>query len=294
MTNTAGMLGRFIKGFGVDEDTMALDLIDSVGPLPGTFLTTSHTRKWWRHEQYVPKSTHHLPYEQWVDSGSKGALDHARERMEEILATHRPTPLSRNRNGQSRASCRRRVNTTGVPAWCPMKSGGCTKKISTRPATRMREEGDSVDLSILERLKQALLDYDEEAAAGLAAEWIAGGGNPIEAMAALTEAIQIVGDGFGCGDLFLPDLVGAATAMEAAVGPLQEAVRTSGMKRESFGIVVLGTVAGDIHTIGKSMVGALLSAAGFEVYDIGIDVSTEKFLQAVEDKGPTFWPCRPC
>ena len=72
---------------------MALDLIDSVGPLPGTFLTTSHTRKWWRHEQYVPKSTDHLPYEQWVDGGSKGALDHARERMEEILATHRPTAL---------------------------------------------------------------------------------------------------------------------------------------------------------------------------------------------------------
>ena len=86
-----------------------------------------------------------------------------------------------------------------------MKSGGCTKKISTRPAIRMREEGDSVDLSILERLKQALLDYDEEAAARLAAEWIAAGGNPIEAMAALTEAIQIVGAGFGCGDLFLPD-----------------------------------------------------------------------------------------
>ena len=79
--------------------------------------------------------------------------------------------------------------------------------------------------------------------------------------------------------------MGAATAMEAAVGPLQEAVRTSGMKRESLGIVVLGTVAGDIHTIGKSMVAALLSAAGFEVYDIGIDVSTEKFLQVVQDKG---------
>ena len=89
----AGMLGRFIEGIEVDDETMALDLIDSVGPLPGTFLTTSHTRKWWRHEQYVPKSTDHLPYEQWVDGGSKGALDHARDRMEEILMTYEPTPL---------------------------------------------------------------------------------------------------------------------------------------------------------------------------------------------------------
>lgn len=142
-----------------------------------------------------------------------------------------------------------------------------------------------MDLDILERLKQALLDYDEDAAARLAKEWVTKGGNPIEAMAALTEAIKIVGEGFGCGDLFLPDLVGAATAMEAAVGPLQEAVRSSGMKRESLGIVVLGTVAGDIHTIGKSMVGALLSAAGFEVYDIGIDVPTAKFVQAMQERG---------
>ncbi len=141
-----------------------------------------------------------------------------------------------------------------------------------------------MDLEILKQLKQALLDYDEDAAARLAEEWVAGGGNPVEAMAALTEAIQIVGDGFGCGDLFLPDLVGAATAMEAAVGPLQEAVRQSGMKRESLGIVVLGTVAGDIHTIGKSMVGALLSAAGFEVHDIGIDVSTEKFVRSILER----------
>ena len=51
-----------------------------------------------------------------------------------------------------------------------------------------------------------------------------------------------------------------------------------------MGVVVLGTVAGDIHTIGKSMVGALLSAAGFEVYDVGIDVSTEKFVQSVRDR----------
>jgi methylmalonyl-CoA mutase cobalamin-binding domain/chain len=144
-----------------------------------------------------------------------------------------------------------------------------------------------VDLEILKQLKQALLDYDEDAAARLAEEWVAGGGNPVEAMAALTEAIQIVGYGFGCGDLFLPDLVGAATAMEAAVGPLQEAVRQSGMKRESLGIVVLGTVAGDIHTIGKSMVGALLSAAGFEVHDIGIDVSTEKFVRSILEREAT-------
>ena len=90
-----------------------------------------------------------------------------------------------------------------------------------------------MDLTILERLKQALLEYDEDAAARLAVEWIAEGGNPVDAMAALTEAIQIVGEGFGCGDLFLLDLVGAATAMEAAVGP--EAVRGLGHEEGVYG-----------------------------------------------------------
>jgi methanogenic corrinoid protein MtbC1 len=102
-------------------------------------------------------------------------------------------------------------------------------------------------------------------------------------LAVLTESIQLVGDAFGRGDMFLPDLVGAATAMQGAMGPLQVAIEKSGVKRASLGVVVLGTVAGDIHTIGKSMVGALLSAAGFEVHDIGIDVSTRGFIDAVKE-----------
>ncbi len=105
----------------------------------------------------------------------------------------------------------------------------------------------------------------------------------IRAMETLSGAIQVVGDGFGSGDLFLPDLVGAATAMESAMVPLQDAVTKSGAKRTSHGVVVLGTVAGDIHTIGKSMVGALLAAAGFDVHDVGIDVKADDFISAVKE-----------
>jgi trimethylamine---corrinoid protein Co-methyltransferase len=89
----AGMVGRILRGVDVSDETLALDVIEQVGPLPGTFLTTAHTRKWWRNEQYVPQIADHLSQEDWLKTGSVTAFDHARARMEEILATHQPVPL---------------------------------------------------------------------------------------------------------------------------------------------------------------------------------------------------------
>jgi methanogenic corrinoid protein MtbC1 len=137
----------------------------------------------------------------------------------------------------------------------------------------------------LEQLKTAVQEYDTEAAAHWAQQALDEGVEPLRAMDALTVAIREVGDAFGVGDLFLPDLVGAADAMQSALPILQGAFAASGNAREPLGVVVLGTVAGDIHTIGKSMVGALLSAEGFEVHDVGIDVPAEKFVRAVKEHG---------
>ena len=90
----AGMIGRFIEGVQVNDDTLAIDLIEEVGPIPGHFLNTEHTRKWWKHEQFVPKAADRLTYPEWTKTGKKSALDYAKERMEEILATHKPKPLT--------------------------------------------------------------------------------------------------------------------------------------------------------------------------------------------------------
>jgi trimethylamine--corrinoid protein Co-methyltransferase len=92
--DVAAMIARYVRGIDVNEDTLAVDLIDSVGPIPGSFLTTAHTRKWWKKEQYVSRSSDYLAYELWTQAGSKTCLDHAQQRMEEILATHEPTPLT--------------------------------------------------------------------------------------------------------------------------------------------------------------------------------------------------------
>jgi len=92
--DVAGMIGRFIEGEEINEETIALDLIEEVGPIPGHYLNKEHTRKWWQKEQYVPKAADRLAYPDWMEKGKKSALDYAEERMEEILATHEPKPLT--------------------------------------------------------------------------------------------------------------------------------------------------------------------------------------------------------
>ncbi len=92
--DSAGMVGHFMEGVAVNDETLAIDLIEEVGPIPGHFLDKGHTRKWWKSEQFVPKVADRLTYPEWMNKGKKVCLDYAKERMEEILATHKPTPLT--------------------------------------------------------------------------------------------------------------------------------------------------------------------------------------------------------
>ena len=90
----AGMVKRFLQGIQVNDDTMALDVINRVGPIPGHYLSEEHTRKWWKEEQFIPKVSDRLTYPEWESAGKKSALDYAKERMESLLASHKPEPLS--------------------------------------------------------------------------------------------------------------------------------------------------------------------------------------------------------
>jgi corrinoid protein of di/trimethylamine methyltransferase len=134
---------------------------------------------------------------------------------------------------------------------------------------------------ILENLKKSIVDYDAYGAASWARKAIEGEIDPIEAVDALTEAVRGVGNAFGRGELWLPDLFGAAEAMKSAMPILEEEIRKRGMTRKSLGAVVIGTVFGDIHDIGKTMVATVLTAEGFSVHDLGVNVTTEQFVEAV-------------
>ncbi len=139
---------------------------------------------------------------------------------------------------------------------------------------------------ILEKLKLTIQEYDPTGAAHWAGQAMEAGVDPLAAFGVLTDAIREIGEAFGRGDLWLPELVGAADAMQAATPVIEDALRGSGKRRDSLGVVLIGTVFGDIHTIGKSMVATLLTAQGFEVRDLGINVPTRRFVEAVREYSP--------
>jgi corrinoid protein of di/trimethylamine methyltransferase len=144
-----------------------------------------------------------------------------------------------------------------------------------------------MEAETLANLRKAVLDYDRTNAERWAKQAKEEGIEPLKALEVLTEAIRQVGDDFGAGKVFLPELVGAAEAMQGAVPIIEEVIKQKGQKRQSAGKVVAGTVAGDIHNIGKTILCTLLTADGFEVIDLGIDVPSERFVEAVRTHQPS-------
>ena len=92
----AGMIGRFIKGVDINRDTLALDLIESVGPIPGVYIDKEHTNKFWKSEQFLAKATDRMTYSGWEKSGKKSCLEYAKDKFNEILASHKPVALKSN------------------------------------------------------------------------------------------------------------------------------------------------------------------------------------------------------
>jgi corrinoid protein of di/trimethylamine methyltransferase len=121
----------------------------------------------------------------------------------------------------------------------------------------------------------------------LAQQVVAEGVDPVVAYEqGLRQGIAEVGEAYAKGELFLPDLVIAADTMKAASTILEEEIRRVGSELEARGKVLLGTVAGDLHDIGKTIVATLFASHGFEVIDLGVDVPIEKFIQTVKDEQP--------
>jgi len=104
---------------------------------------------------------------------------------------------------------------------------------------------------------------------------------------ALTSALKVVGDKFEKGEIFLVQLIVAGEASKSVTSKyLEPLIKETGGRRETLGRVLIGTVAGDIHEIGKNIVASMLTAAGFEVIDLGTDVPVEKFVEAVKKYEP--------
>ena len=143
------------------------------------------------------------------------------------------------------------------------------------------------ETEIIEGLKKAVLNYDVEAAAELAKKAVDAGIDPVKAIEeGLAAGIREVGEKFGRKEIFLPELIMAAETMNSGLKVLEPEIKKRKTERKSMGKVLIGTVAGDIHDIGKTIVAAMLTANGFEVIDLGVDVPTETFVEKVKEHQP--------
>jgi corrinoid protein of di/trimethylamine methyltransferase len=139
---------------------------------------------------------------------------------------------------------------------------------------------------LLKEMAQSVIDGEPEVAVALAQKGIEDGYDPLTMIEqGYGKGIQEVGDLFERGEYFLPHLIIGAKAMQQAMSVLEPELSKRGEARGVLGVAVLGTVRGDIHEIGKSLVRAMMSAAGFRVYDLGSDVPVERFVAAVKENG---------
>jgi corrinoid protein of di/trimethylamine methyltransferase len=128
-------------------------------------------------------------------------------------------------------------------------------------------------------MAQSIIDGDSDISVELAKKSIEMNIPPLDAITkGFVVGVNYIGDQFGAGEAFLPELVMAGEAMKAAVAVLEPELLKLGEAREVMGRVVLATVEGDIHEIGKTLVGTMLSASGFEVTDMGVDQPAEKII----------------
>lgn len=140
---------------------------------------------------------------------------------------------------------------------------------------------------LFDRLTQAVVDGEPEDAEELAKQALEQGLDPMACInEGLTPGMDRVGELFASGEYFLPDLIIGGEAMKMALAILEPAL-TGGQERAVLGQVVLGTVEGDLHEIGKTLVGTMLTANGFRVTDIGVDKSVADFVAAVRESGAT-------
>jgi corrinoid protein of di/trimethylamine methyltransferase len=140
-----------------------------------------------------------------------------------------------------------------------------------------------LDEKIMEEAKQLIIQQNKEEAAKLAKKVISEGGAPIELLnEGFIPGINKVGDLFGRGELFLPELIKAADTMKTVTDIVNEAIADGPDKPEGQAKVVIATVKGDVHDIGKAIVVSLMRANGFTVYDLGRDVETDKIIEEAE------------
>jgi 5-methyltetrahydrofolate--homocysteine methyltransferase len=135
-------------------------------------------------------------------------------------------------------------------------------------------------------LVEAMANMKEEEALAIVDDLLAKGEDPADILDLSSQAMQVVGERYQEGTYFLPELIMSGEMLRKIGEVLKPRLAAQTEAQKKLGIVVLGTVRGDIHDIGKDIVGFMLEVNGFEVHDLGIDVPEEAFVSAVKEKKP--------
>jgi methanogenic corrinoid protein MtbC1 len=136
-----------------------------------------------------------------------------------------------------------------------------------------------------ERLVEALAELKEEEAVRVVKEKLAAGDDPLKILEACRKGVEVVGKRFENKEYFLPDLIMASEILKEISDIIKPEITRAG-DIERLGKVVIGTVQGDIHDIGKNVVTFMLDINGFDIYDIGVDVPPQKFVETIREVKP--------
>ena len=141
-------------------------------------------------------------------------------------------------------------------------------------------------MGILNEMADAVINRDKEACAKLAEKAIKEDLDPIEAIQkGFAKGMEVVGNNFECGKIYLPEMMSSAQAMNLGVKVLEPALAAKGPEEVmTKGKIILATVQGDMHDIGKNIVKLIMSTAGFEIIDLGRNVKVERIIDEAQDK----------
>ena len=142
-------------------------------------------------------------------------------------------------------------------------------------------------MSIKEKIKEFVTEWNSEGLIEYCSSILANNeASASEMLKMIGDVMKYIGDQFEEEEIFLPELIGSAETVKVAIdNVLDPAIRAAGEEKESQGKVVLGTVESDVHSIGKDLVGSFLFSNGFEVYNLGVEVTADQFISKAEEVG---------
>jgi methylmalonyl-CoA mutase cobalamin-binding domain/chain len=140
--------------------------------------------------------------------------------------------------------------------------------------------------NVKEQLQRVVREGRIDESAPLACEALKAGADPLELLDVVVEVMKVIGDRYGRGELFIMELMMAGEAASSAMNEINKEIVRQKKEVPSEGRIILATVEGDIHDIGKNIVGALISAEGYEVIDLGVDVPNAVIIEKVRELQP--------